>query len=113
MLNNNFDKENLLYFTLAQRSIICEFRKQTGINRSGVEIMAFASNQLIFTIYDLLKSYNQMNVQQLRKCVKRLVALNMLECVGTGKRGKAQVYMLSLHGVDCFENYVSLWAARF
>lgn len=110
MLNICLTQENLLKITIVQRNVIYDFRKQTGINRSGIEIMAYASNQLIFTIYDLLISYRQMNVQQLRKAVKRLVVLDVLECVGTGTKGKAKVYMLSPKGKRLVENYISLWA---
>lgn len=109
MSTSPLSKQNLLGVTLIQRNILYKFRKSTGINRSGVEVMAFASIHLVFNIYEILKYYREMNVQQLRSTVNRLITLQVLEKVGGGVKGKPNAYMLSFLGKKLIEDYLELW----
>lgn len=96
-------------FTLNQRSINCRFRKSNGINRTDIEILMFASTLTCFNAYEAQKYFIQMNLQQVRLAIRKLVKLGAIEIWSTGGRSKPSVYIIGYKGRKLLNIYGELW----
>jgi hypothetical protein len=105
--------EQFLIYTLSnQRRVQGEFRKLTGLNRSDLEIMAFASQIDLFTAYQVYNHFVNLNIQQARKAIQKLVKHEVFEILNSGSRGKAAIYCLSVSGKRKLEAYTQLWISN-
>lgn len=89
--------------------MLYELRKNTGITKTGLEILSFASYNPIFTAYQATVFFRQANVQHIRNSIKHLVDLKMLELIGQGYKNKPNVYALTIQGEKILNDYLSKW----
>lgn len=84
--------------TLNQRDINCRFKKETGINKTCIEILTFASTVLMFNPYIVQRKFNSMNLQQVRLGIKYLRNIAAVELIKYGYKNKPAVYMITEKG---------------
>jgi len=96
-------------FTLNQRNINSQFRKETGLNTSNIELLTYANSITLFNPYEVQQYFKQMNLQQVRLSIRRLANIGAVEIVGRGKRGNAAVYMITKKGVELLNAYANCW----
>jgi hypothetical protein len=103
---------------LNQRKINFRFSKENGVNKSDLEILAFANaayleNAPCFSLYKVHRGYIEMNIQQVRRGVKKLVQMGAIERMGEGKKGDPAGYIISKQGTKLIEDYYQSWLKTF
>lgn len=96
-------------FTLNQRTVACLFRKDFGLNRTHVEILAFAKTVVCFNAYELHKRYIEMNMQQIRVGIRKMAQEGSIELISAGVKGKPSVYMITNKGKRLLDDYSQYW----
>lgn len=100
-------------FTLNQRAVSCHFRKDHGLNRTHVEILTFANSVVCFNAYELHKRYPEINMQQIRLGIRKIVSERFIELISSGVKGKPAVYMITSKGRHMLKEYVQYWQRTF
>ncbi len=103
---------------LNQRNINCLFNKENGVNKYDLEILAFANaayvnNVPCFSLYKVHKRYNEMNIQQVRRGVNKLVKMGAIERMGQGIKGNPVAYIISGEGKKLIDGYYEFWIKKF
>jgi len=96
-----------------QRCIYHEFKSHTGLNRSDIEILVYASNNLLFNAYQVHKHFSIMNMQQARLTIKKLTGLKVLEVFSRGKKSQPVIYCITGKGKDLIQTFNQLWFELF
>lgn len=96
----------IIHILANQRSAQSQFKMLTGLNRSDVELIAYASQQLMFTAYEAHRHFASMNIQQARRTISKLVNQQALELLRQGSQGKAAIYCLTMHGKTLLTKYL-------
>ncbi|AMR33685.1 hypothetical protein A0256_20745 [Mucilaginibacter sp. PAMC 26640] len=96
-------------FTLNQRNVNYLFRKEIGLNKTHIEILAFAATLISFNPYNVQKQFVQMNLQQVRQGIRKLVDVGAIELWHVGKRNKPAVYLINNKGRQLLESYIKAW----
>ena len=96
-------------FILNQRKVNSQFRKETGLNRTNLEILSFANSVISFNPYQVQQKFNEMNLQQVRLGIRKLVTIGALEILLSGARNKPAVYLISKLGKEILVSYTQSW----
>ncbi|GAB2984051.1 hypothetical protein GCM10027049_22020 [Mucilaginibacter puniceus] len=75
-------------------------------NRSHLEILPFADQVISFNPYEARKRFKQMNLQQVRISIKRLVDIERLNA---GAKNKPAVYIINNRGRDILDRCYQVW----
>jgi hypothetical protein len=105
----NSQEQQIIFILTNQRKVQLKFKKQTGLNGSDLELIAYASKQLLFTAYNVFNHFKSMNIQQARRSINKLTKESIVEILNVGTKGKPTVYCLSSHGKQMLHNYIALW----
>ena len=97
----------LTAITLVQRAVQCEFKELHQLTSADIEIICFARNNNLFNIYQVRLYFKAMNTQQVIRTIKKLQAINLLETIRTGTKGKPAIYMLTENGNKALNDYLS------
>ena len=96
-------------YILHDRRIATEYKLQTGVTRTGIEILTFININDLVTVYQIRKSLKHSNMQTVRRSVKVLIDLGLVECIKKGTGHSASYYVISIKGKQSFDYYLSLW----
>jgi hypothetical protein len=107
-----FKKSLIQHFVLNERMVIYLLRQKTGLNRSDIEVLVYAANNLTFTVYQVQSFYKQAQLQTIRRAILKLSKHKLIENIGIGKVANAKVYMISPLGAQHLEIYYSLWQTQ-
>ena len=99
-------------FILNQRKINSLFRKEMGINRTHIEILAFANTAISFNPYQVQRQFGEMNLQQVRLGIRKLNSIGAIELWLAGARNKPAVYMITKRGRELLKTYNQSWLDR-
>ena len=108
----NTSEKFIIYTLINQRRLQAEFRKLTGLNRSDLELIAFASQKDLFTAYQVYNYFINMNIQQARSSIRKLVKQQIFELLHAGSRGNVAIYCLSISGKKKLAAYIQLWTVQ-
>jgi hypothetical protein len=97
------------FITLNQRNINYLFRKENGLNKTHVEILALANALTCVNPYEVQKQFMQMNIQQVRLGIKKLSLMGALELMRPGIKNKPAVYMITTNGRELLDSYTQSW----
>jgi len=100
-------------FTLNQRNVTCQFRKEYGLYRTHLEILTLANTVVCFNAYEVHKRYKEMNMQQIRVGIRKMVHEGYIELVGYGKRNSPSIYMITFKGKQLVDDYNLYWVRTF
>lgn len=100
-------------FILNERNIQADYKKETQLNRTALEILTFAQDNIVFTIYQAQKYFKATNVQTVRRAAATLIKLKLIERVGQGLGPNAFAYMITDKGRLYFREYVEKWTNIF
>lgn len=100
-------------FILNQRSINSTFRKVTGLHRTHLEILTFANIVVSFNPYQVQQRFVEMNLQQVRLGIRKLISIGAIELWSPGSRNKPSVYMINKHGKQLLIKYCDLWMSKY
>jgi hypothetical protein len=103
----NSNEHFIFQFTLAQRQVVYEYRKQHNLNRADIELMCFALKNGLFTTYYARKVFPNTNPQQTIKQIKKLVDLKVLYLIPKLLKAKSSLYSLSIRGEGLLNEYFS------
>ena len=90
---------------LAQRAALYQFRKETSLNRSEIEIMCYGRKYLVFNTYQVREFFQKNNPQQTIGTIKKLAGMKVLQRLTYGTKGKPSLYILSEHGKNILNQY--------
>lgn len=96
-------------FTLRQRNVNYLFRKETSVNKSHLEILTFSNTVACFNPYQVQQYFKQMNLQQVRLAIKKLVQINAVELFSRGIKNKPAVYIITNRGKELLSVYNQIW----
>jgi len=96
---------------LNQRHVYYLFRLKTGINKSQLEILVFANSIVSFNAYQIQMHFKQMNLQQVRTSIKKLVDISAIERLNPGAKNKPATYIINNYGKFLLSDYYELWYA--
>jgi DNA-binding PadR family transcriptional regulator len=105
----NIEPSALIYFILYSKRAYYSYNKEYGLNKSDLEVMAYATRHKIFNTYEAWTFFNQMNVQQLRRTIQKLVNLMILEIIRPGSKSKPALYILTEKGEEQILRYIEMW----
>lgn len=94
---------------LHQRIVNYQFKLETGLNRSHLEILAFADEVVSFNAYEAQKRFKQMNLQQVRITIKNLVDIKAIERLNVGVKNGPAVYIINKKGKKTLDNFYQSW----
>jgi hypothetical protein len=92
---------------LKQREVLYQYHKSYGIGRIELELIAVSVKQPLFSLYDLQKHYPHTNIQQLRRCIKKLRELKYVETFKLGYRNSPTLYIFSKSAKGLLNDYLS------
>ena len=96
-------------YILHDRRIATEYKLQTGVNRTGIEILTFININELVTVYQIRKSLKHSNMQTIRRSVKVLVDVGLVECLKKGTGHSASFYVISIKGKQSYVHYLEQW----
>lgn len=108
----NKSEYTIYEFTLAQRQVLYEYRKQSNLNRADIELMCFALKNFTFTIYQARRLFPNTNPQQTVRQIKKLVGLTVLQKIPCVNSGKPQLYILSENGKNLLNQYFDIFTSK-
>lgn len=99
--------------TLNQRNIYCQFKKETGVNKSCVEVLTLANTTTTFNPYEAQMRFGSMNLQQIRLSIRYLNDIGAIELIRPGLKNKPAVYMITGKGKLLLQEYNNVWIGKF
>ncbi len=99
-------------FILNQRKINSMFRKETGLYRTHLEILSYANTIISFNAYNVQQQFVEMNLQQVRLGIRKLVSVGALEVLFSGARNRPAVYLISYKGKRLLNTYSQAWLPK-
>ncbi len=109
MNNKNIENSALAFILLNSRRVNYAFRAQHGLNKGDLELITYALRYGIFNAYQAANFFKHMNVQQLRRTIKKLVEASLLEIIRVGTKYKPELYVLTEKGEDVLMKYFQSW----
>ena len=106
------DTEILLSTILNQRNVLYDLKIEEHINRQDLEVLAFSKVQRFFSSYQLHKHYPHANVQVLKRSLRKLYDLHLLQSIRPAKGSTPTCYAISSKGKMLLEKYCQLMFAE-
>jgi hypothetical protein len=91
---------------IRQRLALTAIRRELPLSRTDIEVLAFAKQVEVFTVYKLINFYPVINVQQLRTSISRLQRHGLVELLKAGIKNKPAIYCISYTGENILNSFL-------
>jgi len=96
-------------FILNEWRVNNAFRKETGLHRTHLEILSFAYSVISFNPCNVQQQFVEMNIQQVRLGIRKLVSIGAVEMWCAGTRNRPATYVINNKGRQLLNDYAQLW----
>lgn len=92
--------------TLTQeREVLFQLKRDLGILKRDLEVLAFAYTKMFFSLYDLKHQYKHTNIQQLSRSLLKLSKGHYLTVFKSGSKNSPAQYVIAPDGEKLLNRY--------